>query len=50
MYHKAAEASIKLAAEEKNDERLLCRIRDVDLCAKEAHYHNYCRHPYKRRK
>ena len=45
---KTAEASITLAAEEKNDERLLCRIRDVDLRAKEAYYHNYCRRAYTR--
>ena len=43
---KTAEVSIKLSAEEKNDERLLCRIRDVDLRAKEAHYHNCCRRAY----
>ena len=45
---KTAETSIKIAAEEKNDERLLCRIRDVDLRAKEPHYHNYCRRAYTR--
>ena len=45
---KTAETSIRLAAEQKNDENLLCQIRDIDLIAKEAHYHNHCRRSYTR--
>ena len=26
----------------------MCRIRDIDLIAKEAHYHNHCRRSYTR--
>ena len=45
---RTAEASIKFAAEQKNDESLLCQIRGIDLIAKEAHYHNHCRRSYTR--
>ena len=45
---RTAEASIKFAAEQKNDERLLCQIRGIDLIAREAHYHNHCRRSYTR--
>ena len=45
---KTADASIKLAAEQKKDEALLCQIRDIDLVAREAHYHNHCRRAYTR--
>ena len=45
---KPADASIKYAEEHKQDEALLCRIRDSDLVAREAHYHNHCRRAYTR--
>ena len=41
-------ASIKLAAEQEKDEALLCQIHDIDLVAREAHYHNHCRRAYTR--
>ena len=43
-----AEKSIKDAAERKSDCDLLHKIRDEDLIAKEAHYHNTCRKIYTR--
>ena len=43
-----AEASIKAAAEAKGDEKLLCKVRDQDLIAREAWYHNCCRKNYTR--
>ena len=43
-----AEESIKEAANEKNDEEILRQVRDVDLVAKELHYHNTCRRDYTR--
>ena len=45
---KTADASIKSAAEQKGDETMLCRIRDINLVAREAHYHNHCRRAYTR--
>ena len=45
---KTADASIKSAAEQKGDEAMSCRIRDIDLVAQEAHYHNDCRQAYTR--
>ena len=35
-------------AEEKKDEKLLCRIRDIDLRASRAKYHRSCRKAYNR--
>ena len=43
-----AENSIKAAAESRNDETMLCKIRGMDLIAREAHYHNHCRRNYTR--
>ena len=45
---KTAEQSIKEAAERRNDEALLHTVSDVDLLAREAHYHNSCRWAYTR--
>ena len=39
---------LKSAAEQKGDEAMLCRIRDIDLVAREAHYHNHCRQAHTR--
>jgi hypothetical protein len=44
-----AEASIKEAANAKQDTKLLCIIQDVDLIAREAHYHNSCRRNFTRK-
>ena len=43
-----AEASIKSAALEKGDEEILRKVRDQDLMAREARYHNCCRREYTR--
>ena len=43
-----AEASIKSAALEKGDEEILRKVRDQDLIAREARYHNCCRREYTR--
>ena len=43
---KTAEESIKRAAETKQDEFILLKIKDIDLVAKEAHYHASCRKSY----
>jgi hypothetical protein len=43
-----AENSIKDAADRKRDENLLCKIRNVDLIAKEVCYHSTCRKAYTR--
>ena len=45
---KTAEESIKRAAETKQDEFILLKIKDIDLVAKEAHYHASCRKSYTR--
>ena len=45
---KTADAFIKSAAEQRGDEVMLCRIRDIDLVARETHYHNHCRRAYTR--
>ena len=45
---KTAEESIKRAAETKQDEFILLKIKDIDLVAKEAHYHASCRKNYTR--
>ena len=45
---KTAEESIKRAAETKKDEVILLKIKDIDLVAKEAHYHASCRKNYTR--
>ena len=39
---KTAEESIKRATETKQDEVILLKIKDIDLVAKEAHYHASC--------
>lgn len=44
-----ADASLKQAAISKNDERMLVRIRGIDLVAKEAHYHKSCYREYTRK-
>lgn len=44
-----AAVAIQCSAEEKNDFELLGKIKDVDLCAREAHYHNSCRRDYTRK-
>lgn len=44
-----AEQSIKKAAESKGDEKLLREIRNKDLIAREAMYHNTCRRVYTRK-
>ena len=43
-----AEASIKSAASEKGDEEILRKVRDQDLRAREARYHELCRRNYTR--
>lgn len=43
-----AKDSIFAAAEAKNDESLLCKIRDQDIVAREARYHECCRRKYTR--
>jgi len=43
---KDTEATIRHAATEKEDFKLLGRISDCDLIAKEAVYHEYCRRTY----
>ena len=45
---KTSEESIKAAAESKQDETILLKVRGVDLVAKEAHYHYSCRQEYTR--
>ena len=40
---KTSEESIKAAAESKQDETILLKVRGVNLVVKEAHYHNSCR-------
>ena len=45
---KTAANTIKSAAERMNDEAMLHKIRDQDLVAREAHYHNHCRRKYTR--
>ena len=45
---KTAEESMKRAAETKQDEFILLKIKDIDLVAKEAHYHASCRKSYTR--
>lgn len=44
-----AAESIQEAAEQKKDFALLGKIKDVDLCAREAYYHNSCRKSYTRK-
>ena len=39
---KTADVSIKESADAKQDLKLLCDIREADLIAREAHYHNSC--------
>lgn len=46
---KSAENSIHAAAELKKDEEILCRIRGMDLVAREVHYHSHCRKEYTRK-
>ena len=45
---KTSEESIKAAAESKQDDTILLKVRGVNLVAKEAHYHNSCRKEYTR--
>ena len=45
---KTANDSIFAAAEAKRNETLLCKIRDQNIVAREAHYHGYCRREYTR--
>ena len=45
-----AEQSIKSTALEKGDEEILRKVRDQDLRAREARYHNHCRKNYTRNK
>jgi hypothetical protein len=45
-----AESSIKQTANAKSDHKLLGRILDVDLAAKEAQYHECCRIAHVRKK
>ena len=40
--------SIRSTAETKNDESIILKIRDMDLVAREAHYHSTCRRDYTR--
>ena len=42
----SAESSIKEAAIANKDHELLSRVMDIDLIAKEARYHEYCRKLY----
>src|SRR5271163_3889241 len=44
-----AENTIKECAEEKSDFELLGKIKDVDMRAREAMYHESCRRAYVRR-
>lgn len=43
-----AETSIQEAAQKKNDEKVLCKIRDQDLRARELKYHSSCEKAYTR--
>ena len=43
---KTASDSIFAAAETKQDETMLCKIRGKDIVAREAHYHGCCRREY----
>ena len=45
-----AEKSIKSAVLEKGDEEIFRKVRDQDLRAREARYHNICRRNYTRSK
>ena len=45
---KTSEGSIKAAAESKQEETILLKVKGADLVAKEAHYHNSCRKEYTR--
>ena len=47
---KTTEETIKEAAELRNDEDVLCDIRDVDLLAKEFQVHDKCRLDYTRKR
>ena len=38
-----AQNSIKLAAKQKKDEKMMGIVNGIDLVARKAHYHNYCR-------
>ena len=40
--------SIKLAAKQKKDEKMMGIVNGIDLVAREAHYHNYCLRIYTR--
>ena len=45
---KTAEDSIKEAASKKQDEHILGKVQDIDLVAREVHYHASCRKDYTR--
>ena len=43
---KTAEDSVKEATKRKQDQRILLKVPDTDLAAREAHYHATCRRDY----
>ena len=45
---KTAEDSVKEAVTRKQDQHILLKVQDIDLAAREAHYHATCRRDYTR--
>ena len=45
---KTAEESAKEATKRKQDQDILLKVQDIDLAAREAHYHATCRRDYTR--
>ena len=43
---KTAEDSVKEAVTRKQDQRILLKVQDTDLAAREAHYYATCRRDY----
>ena len=41
-----AEDSVKEATKRKQDQHILLKVQDIDLAAREAHYHATCRRDY----
>ena len=45
---KTSEDSAKEATKRKDDQRILLKVQDIDLAAREAHYHATCQGDYTR--
>ena len=45
---KTSEDSVREAVTRKQDQRILLKVQDTDLAAREAHYHATCRRDYTR--